>query len=143
MCGIIAGNSALSVLAATNNPVAAAGYASAAPLWKATCDGCALALPENRFHLLKKREVNAKMRSALQVFAGIVLGIAALLSGIGLLALINDPPSTAASDAHVLEELVGLMLFAGMLWMLGDISNALHPTPTKLETPTAVPSAKS
>jgi len=67
------------------------------------------------------------MRAVLQIFAGFILAISALLSILGLFALGYDPSSQQAFDAEVLAGLVGFLLFAGILWMLVDISNALHP----------------
>jgi hypothetical protein len=69
------------------------------------------------------------MRSVLQYFAGFVLAVSALFMGFAVMALVNDPPSQAAANAQILIALVGLVLFAGILWMLADISNALHPKP--------------
>jgi amino acid transporter len=69
------------------------------------------------------------MRSVLQFFAGIVLIVGTLLSLMGLFALVNDPRSMMQEDAGILAGLILLVLFAGVLWMLVDISEALRPAP--------------
>ncbi len=66
------------------------------------------------------------MRSVLRVFAGGIFGVGGLLSVLGLLALVSDPREAQAADAQILGTLIGLVLFAGILWMLTDISDVLH-----------------
>jgi hypothetical protein len=68
-----------------------------------------------------------EMRSVLQLFAGLVLAVGALGMFIGLLALVNDPPERLAANTQIFESIVGLVLFAAILWMLVDIARALQP----------------
>jgi hypothetical protein len=66
------------------------------------------------------------MRKALQIFAGFVLAIGTVGGGVSVIALLSDPPSQTAFNATILATSLGIILFAGILWMLADISNALH-----------------
>jgi len=68
------------------------------------------------------------MRSLLKVVAGGILGIGGFLSVLGFIALVSDPREAQGADAQILVSLIGVVLFAGILWMLTDISEALHST---------------
>jgi predicted branched-subunit amino acid permease len=73
------------------------------------------------------------MRSSLQVFAGIVLAIAVPFTFLALVALARDPQQALATDAQILVSLIGIMLFAGILWVLSDIAAALLAKPASTE----------
>ena len=65
------------------------------------------------------------MNMALRVLAGVALGIASLLSIPALIAIASDSREVQAEDARILVMLIGLVLFAGILWLLTDIARSL------------------